>query len=36
IKDQVSYISTAGGAYLEFLEGMKLPAIDILNEKAIR
>lgn len=36
IKDQVSYISTAGGAFLEFLEGKKLPAIEILKEKAIR
>lgn len=36
IKDKVSYISTAGGAFLEFLEGKKLPAIEILKEKAIR
>ena len=33
IKDKVSYISTAGGAFLEFLEGKKLPAIEILKEK---
>ena len=36
IKDQVSYISTAGGAFLEFFEGKKLPAIEILKEKATR
>ncbi len=33
IKDDVSYISTAGGAFLEFLEGKKLPAIEMLKEK---
>ena len=36
IKDKVSYISTAGGAFLEFLEGKKLPAIEILKEKATK
>ncbi|KEI35466.1 phosphoglycerate kinase [Francisella sp. W12-1067] len=34
IKDKVSYISTAGGAFLEFLEGKELPAIEMLKEKA--
>ncbi|MED7818378.1 MULTISPECIES: phosphoglycerate kinase [unclassified Francisella] len=34
IKDKVSYISTAGGAFLELLEGKKLPAIEMLIEKA--
>ncbi|QLE79658.1 phosphoglycerate kinase [Francisella sp. Scap27] len=34
IQDKVSYISTAGGAFLEFLEGKKLPAVEILREKA--
>lgn len=34
IKDQVSYISTGGGAFLEFLEGKKLPAVDILEQRA--
>ena len=33
IYDQVSYISTAGGAFLEFLEGKKLPAVDILEQR---
>lgn len=33
IKDKISYISTAGGAFLEFLEGKKLPAIEILKER---
>lgn len=36
IKDQVSYISTAGGTFLEFFEGKKLPAVEILKEKATR
>lgn len=34
IYDRVSYISTAGGAFLEFLEGKKLPAVDILEQRA--
>jgi phosphoglycerate kinase len=34
IYDKVSYISTAGGAFLEFLEGKKLPAVDILEQRA--
>ena len=31
---KVSYISTAGGAFLEFLEGKKLPAVEILESRA--
>jgi phosphoglycerate kinase len=34
IEDKVSYISTGGGAFLEFLEGKELPAVAILNERA--
>jgi phosphoglycerate kinase len=34
IYDKVSYISTAGGAFLEFLEGKKLPAVEILESRA--
>jgi len=33
IADRVSYISTGGGAFLEFLEGKKLPAVAILEER---
>ena len=33
ISDKVSYISTGGGAFLEFLEGKKLPAVAILEER---
>ncbi|WP_430008952.1 phosphoglycerate kinase [Methylophaga lonarensis] len=32
--DDVSYISTGGGAFLEFLEGKKLPAVEILEQRA--
>ena len=34
ISDKVSYISTGGGAFLEFLEGKKLPAVEILEQRA--
>lgn len=34
IGDRVSYISTGGGAFLEFLEGKKLPAVDMLEQRA--
>ncbi len=34
IKDRVSYISTGGGAFLEFLEGKTLPAIAVLEERS--
>ncbi|MDD6176911.1 MAG: phosphoglycerate kinase, partial [Ruminobacter sp.] len=34
ITDQVSYISTGGGAFLEFVEGKKLPAVEILEKRA--
>lgn len=33
IADKVSYISTGGGAFLEFLEGKKLPAVAILEAR---
>lgn len=32
IKNNISYISTGGGAFLEFIEGKKLPAINMLEE----
>ncbi|WP_076916948.1 phosphoglycerate kinase, partial [Pseudoalteromonas sp. TAE79] len=34
IADKVSYISTGGGAFLEFLEGKKLPAVEMLESRA--
>ena len=34
IEDKINYISTAGGAFLEFLEGKKLPAVEILESRA--
>ena len=36
IGDRVSYISTGGGAFLEFLEGKKLPAVEILEQRAAK
>jgi phosphoglycerate kinase len=36
IYDKVSYISTAGGAFLEYLEGKTLPAVAILEERAAK
>jgi len=34
IADQISYISTGGGAFLEYVEGKKLPAVAILEQRA--
>lgn len=34
LNQQISYISTGGGAFLEFLEGKTLPAVAILEERA--
>ena len=34
IGQDISYISTAGGAFLEFLEGKKLPAVEMLEARA--
>ena len=36
IADQVGYISTGGGAFLEFLEGKTLPAVEILMQRAAK
>jgi phosphoglycerate kinase len=36
IYDKVSYISTAGGAFLEYLEGKTLPAVAMLEEAAAK
>ncbi|MDH3907061.1 MAG: phosphoglycerate kinase, partial [Gammaproteobacteria bacterium] len=32
--DRISYISTGGGAFLEFVEGKKLPAVEVLERRA--
>jgi len=34
LEDQISYISTGGGAFLEYLEGKTLPAVDMLEHRA--
>lgn len=34
VADEISYISTGGGAFLEFLEGKKLPAVAMLEQRA--
>ncbi len=34
VESKISYISTGGGAFLEFLEGKVLPAVEILEERA--
>lgn len=36
VAEQISYISTGGGAFLEFVEGKKLPAVEALEEAAKR
>ena len=35
LEKRISYISTGGGAFLEFLEGKTLPAVEILETRAI-
>jgi len=34
VTERIGYVSTAGGAFLEFLEGKKLPAVEILEARA--
>lgn len=33
LEEKISYISTGGGAFLEYLEGKKLPAVEILEQR---
>jgi phosphoglycerate kinase len=34
VADRISYISTGGGAFLEFVEGKTLPAVAMLEQRA--
>jgi phosphoglycerate kinase len=34
VAEQISYISTGGGAFLEFVEGKALPAVEVLEQRA--
>jgi phosphoglycerate kinase len=34
VEEGISYISTGGGAFLEFVEGKKLPAVEVLEQRA--
>jgi len=34
VTDKIGYVSTAGGAFLEFLEGKTLPAVEVLEQRA--
>lgn len=36
VTDSISYISTGGGAFLEYVQGTKLPAVQILEERAAK
>ena len=36
VADRISYISTGGGAFLEFVEGKKLPAVEILERRGAK
>jgi phosphoglycerate kinase len=36
ITDKISYISTGGGAFLEFIEGKTLPAVEVLEQRAAK
>ena len=35
LQNQISYISTGGGAFLEYLEGKTLPAVEMLEKRSM-
>ena len=35
LTNQISYISTGGGAFLEYIQGAELPAVEILKKRSI-
>ena len=34
VQERISYVSTGGGAFLEYVEGRVLPAVEILEQRA--
>ncbi|MCG8412587.1 MAG: phosphoglycerate kinase, partial [Pseudomonadales bacterium] len=34
VTDDISYISTGGGAFLEYVQGIELPAVQVLKQRS--
>jgi phosphoglycerate kinase len=34
VQERISYVSTGGGAFLEYVEGRALPAVEVLRQRA--